>query len=140
MDDFYQIPPGLNPDQAAAFKNLAESHKGLVDRFQTVQGLVKIPLSGNGGHKGNGLRPAKIKDRPSPLKSIRRFCMRCQGGTGQDRNPWKAVRECPATGCPLHPFRMGKNPSQKLTLTETQRNQRVTLAKSLQTPVKSTRV
>jgi len=110
MDDLYKIPAGLDPDQVAAFKTLAESHAGLVDRFQTVQGLVKIPVGGNGGHNGKGPRPARSKDSPSPLKTIRQFCMTCQGTPGEDKKPWKLVRECPATKCPLHPFRMGKNP------------------------------
>lgn len=138
MDDLYKIPDGLNPDQEKHFRDLAESHTGLVDRMQTVRGLVKIPVGGNGGQNGTGAQPARSKDTPSPLKSIRQFCMQCKGGSGGGRKPWKAVRECQVTTCPLHPFRMGKNPFQKLTLTGTQRNQRVAIAKSLQTPVKST--
>ena len=113
MDDIYEIPAGLDPDQEKAFTGLAESHKELSSRFQTVRGLVEIPAGGNGGQKGNGHRPPRSKDTPSPLKSIRQFCIQCKGGTGEDRKPWRAVRECEVTSCPLHPFRMGTNPFHK---------------------------
>lgn len=43
----------------------------------------------------------------SPLKAIRRKCVDCQAG-GR-----KGVRECSITTCPLHPYRMGKNPNRK---------------------------
>ncbi len=58
---------------------------------------------------------------PTPVCSIRQFCIGCVGGSVNGRKPLKMVRECPATLCPLHPFRMGKNPFDKRNLTETQR-------------------
>lgn len=42
---------------------------------------------------------------PSPVQTIRAFCLTCVGGSK------KAVRECSAE-CPLHPFRMGTNPNR----------------------------
>lgn len=53
----------------------------------------------------------------SPLKAIRKHCMDC---CGQQR---AEVKMCPCTNCPLYPFRMGKNPFRKRTLTDEQRLQ-----------------
>ena len=47
----------------------------------------------------------KIQAR-STLSAIRKKCLECSDGP-------KAVRECPSGNCPLHPFRMGKNPFRK---------------------------
>ena len=41
----------------------------------------------------------------TPLKAIRAKCLDCSAGSD------KEVRECRATSCPLHPYRMGKRPS-----------------------------
>ena len=38
----------------------------------------------------------------SPLKSIRAFCVECQGGSFQ------GVSECADTACPFHPYRHGR--------------------------------
>lgn len=43
----------------------------------------------------------------NPVKAIRAFCIDCCG----DNRAF--VKECPTTKCPLHPFRMGKNPFLK---------------------------
>ena len=51
----------------------------------------------------------------SPLKAIRQNCIECCGGNKHE------VSLCPATGCPLHPFRFGKNPYNKRTLSDEQR-------------------
>ena len=48
---------------------------------------------------------------PAPLKSIRAYCVQCCNGQMYE------VRECPATGCPLHPYRFGHRPPEKLKLT-----------------------
>lgn len=40
----------------------------------------------------------------NPLKAIREKCLDCCCGQPQE------VKLCPATGCALHPFRLGKNP------------------------------
>lgn len=51
----------------------------------------------------------------SPLRAIRSFCLQCVE-TAND------VRNCICTSCPLHPFRMGKNPfHHRRTLTEEER-------------------
>ncbi len=42
---------------------------------------------------------------PTPMRAIRLKCMDC---TCQQI---VEVRECTATDCPLHPYRMGKRPS-----------------------------
>ena len=39
------------------------------------------------------------------VKTIRNHCIICTN------NSHDAIRECPSTGCPLYPFRMGKNPN-----------------------------
>lgn len=46
----------------------------------------------------------------SPLKAIRAFCIDCMGGAVRE------VRICPSQICPLHAFRMGKNPYRKREL------------------------
>ena len=40
----------------------------------------------------------------SPLKAIRANCVECMGGQRS------LVRECDLRGCPLWPYRLGKNP------------------------------
>ena len=42
--------------------------------------------------------------RLTPIKAIRAKCMDCSGGS------FLEVRECPCTGCPLYPYRMGHRP------------------------------
>jgi len=42
----------------------------------------------------------------TPLKAIRLKCLDCVCDVP------KEVRLCPATDCPLYPFRMGKNPNR----------------------------
>lgn len=52
----------------------------------------------------------------TPIKSIRLFCLECCGGSSNE------VKLCPSTTCPLHPFRLGKNPNVKpREITEEQR-------------------
>jgi len=62
-----------------------------------------------------------------PVDAIRELCIWCVGGSENGRKPLKMVRECPATSCPLHPFRMGRNPFDKRNLTETQRKAKADL-------------
>ena len=44
---------------------------------------------------------------PTPLRAIRAKCHDCTDGQP------KEVRFCPATDCPLYPFRLGKSPRPK---------------------------
>ena len=77
-----------------------------------------------------------LPDQPkatSPLKAIRFFCLWCCKESQQE------VRLCPATECPLHDFRMGRNPFRKpKTLSEEQKQalasarERFNLSKSSQ--------
>ena len=43
----------------------------------------------------------------TPLKAIRAKCLDCVCESAQE------VRLCPATNCPLYPYRMGHNPNRK---------------------------
>jgi hypothetical protein len=43
------------------------------------------------------------------LKAIRRRCIDCSGGSLAE------VRACRCDTCPLHPFRLGKNPNIRLS-------------------------
>jgi hypothetical protein len=43
----------------------------------------------------------------SPLTAVRAFCVECMGGYLQ------LIPSCPSQRCPLHPYRMGKNPTAK---------------------------
>ncbi len=42
----------------------------------------------------------------SPLKAIRSRCLDCSCGSK------KEVRLCPATACPLYPYRLGHKPKE----------------------------
>lgn len=64
---------------------------------------------------------------PKPVSAIRQLCIMCVGESGNGRKPLKQVRECPVVECPVHPFRMGKNPFDKRNLTETQRKTKADL-------------
>lgn len=46
-----------------------------------------------------------MSDAPAPLKIIRAKCLSCCLSSAPE------VRNCSAASCPLHPFRMGKNPA-----------------------------
>ena len=48
-------------------------------------------------------------------RPIRQHCIDCSGGYRYE------VNRCHITTCALHPFRSGKDPSKKLTLTERQK-------------------
>ena len=50
----------------------------------------------------------------SPVKAIRAFCLECVE-TPLD------VKNCTAPGCPLYPFRFGRNPYIKREMTEEQK-------------------
>ena len=53
--------------------------------------------------------------RVSPVKAIRLKCLDCCCGSSHE------VKQCPATNCPLHPFRDGHNPNiAKRELSEAQ--------------------
>ena len=43
----------------------------------------------------------------TPVKAIRAFCLQC---TCEDKL-W--IRQCPSKDCPLHKYRMGRNPNRK---------------------------
>jgi len=54
----------------------------------------------------------------SPLKAIRANCVDCMGGQ------MKLVKHCDLRGCPLWPYRLGKNPFiTKRNLTLEQRSE-----------------
>lgn len=55
------------------------------------------------------------KQITSPLKAIRAKCLDCCCDQTTE------VKLCPASTCPLHPFRFGKNPFRKRELTDEQR-------------------
>ena len=52
----------------------------------------------------------------NPVKAIRAKCIDCCCGSTAE------VKECQIVNCPLHPFRMGKNPyRQRREMTEEQK-------------------
>lgn len=53
------------------------------------------------------------KSHITPVQAIRAKCLDCCAGS------FKEVRLCPLTWCPIHPFRLGKNPNYKLKTTLT---------------------
>jgi len=54
-----------------------------------------------------GHRPKGYKATRTPLKALRAFCLWCCCGQK------KEVRLCPAYGCPLWPWRMGRGTGQE---------------------------
>ena len=72
------------------------------DEFEEDMDLIDNELNEDG--EGNN---EEIK---SPLKAIRAFCIDCMGGQVRE------VKLCPSQICPLHAFRMGKNPYRKREL------------------------
>ncbi|GEM_PF-2230331 len=46
----------------------------------------------------------------TPLKAIREFCVTCVGGKVNGHAPKKKISDCKLTDCPLHDYRLGKNP------------------------------
>ena len=72
----------------------------------------------------------KPKRKQNPCKAIREHCIECVGS--QINEGWQAlIRECPATDCSLHDFRMGKNPFHTQNLSEKERNRRVEQGRAL---------
>lgn len=67
--------------------------------FETLRDHIRAP-SPNHEDVTNQYR-ASIKNRAT---AIRAYCIGCQGGSVVD------VRFCPSMTCPLHAFRMGKDP------------------------------
>lgn len=55
------------------------------------------------------------KEIRSPVKAIRAKCRECKG------NSPRSVDVCETTECPLHAFRMGKNPYLSRAMTPEQR-------------------
>ena len=61
--------------------------------------------------------------RTNPVKVIRAYCLECCLNSAHE------VALCTAAGCPLHPFRMGKNPYRKKSeLSEAEKERRRALA------------
>ena len=61
----------------------------------------------------------------TPIKAIKEKCLDCCCGQREE------VKMCPVKTCPLHDFRLGKNPNRKRNLTDEQREAaKVRLAKA----------
>lgn len=79
--------------------------------IQREEFLVPSPIREDGGHQ-IGRLPSEIpidvlrtlRVPENPVKAIRAKCIDCSGANAAE------VRKCVAVGCPLWPFRMGKNP------------------------------
>ena len=73
------------------------------DEFEDdMEDLIDNELNESGEENGDEIK--------SPLKAIRAFCIDCMGGAVRE------VKLCPSQICPLHAFRMGKNPYRKREL------------------------
>lgn len=59
----------------------------------------------------------KMAEITNPIKAIREYCLYCVCDQANE------IKLCPSTGCPLYPFRMGKNPYLKRQHTEEQKAQ-----------------
>ena len=58
-----------------------------------------------------------VAENRSVKEAVRLKCIDCSAFQ------YTEVRECTITSCPLHPFRLGKNPFRKRVLTEEQRRE-----------------
>ena len=56
-----------------------------------------------------------MKKPMSLLKAVKAKCLDCSGYNKTE------VLKCPITTCPLHSFRLGKNPNRTRVMTEEQR-------------------
>lgn len=72
------------------------------DEFEEDMDLIDNELNEDGEENNDEIK--------SPLKAIRAFCIDCMGGQVRE------VKLCPSQICPLHAFRMGKNPYRKREL------------------------
>ena len=48
-----------------------------------------------------------IRNKKTPLRSIKEFCLECSGGSPKDR------KYCEREECPLYIYRLGHNPNRK---------------------------
>jgi hypothetical protein len=53
------------------------------------------------------LKYIKDKEMLTPLRSIKKYCLDCSGGS------IKEVKTCNIKDCPLYKFRLGTNPNRK---------------------------
>lgn len=62
---------------------------------------------------GEGFDAFRGDSRISALKAIKKECLNCMGYTGKNLpSTTRRVRECESADCPLHPYRLGKNPNR----------------------------
>ena len=108
-------------------EEIPEPQLGVVIEQDTDPTMEETPGNQQGQNGTNG-RATK------PVSAIRQFCIGCVGGSGNGRKPLKQVRKCPVVECPLHPFRMGRNPFDKRNLTETQRKAKADLIGAVHFP------
>ena len=91
------------PARQCPFWLLRSGHRPTLDDIVQNAGVAlhpsKRPATVGELHGGSG----------AVLKAIRRRCIDCSGGRLAD------VRACKFETCPLHPFRMGKNPNIRLS-------------------------
>jgi len=86
--------------------------------FEVVNCKGDKMIRGQGDKNGTCyLFPYRLgKGRPS-VKTIRKFCLECQGGDKhrkvQAKEVYGGVENCPSLKCTLYPFRLGKNPHFK---------------------------
>lgn len=57
----------------------------------------------------------EVSENTNVLRAIRLKCLDCSSYNILE------IKECPVKNCPLYPFRQGKNPFRKRTLTDEQR-------------------
>ena len=70
------------------------------------------------------------KKHKNTVKAIREHCIECVGS--RINEGWQTlIRECPATDCALHDFRMGKNPFHTQNLSDMERKRRVEQGRGL---------
>jgi len=128
------IPEGLTPEQEKFFKDLAQDNDRLAQQLRQVRVVVKggTPKGNGSGGSNPNREQAKALGLPTnPMQAIRKLCSRCMGWQPDDRKPWKKVRECCSTECPLHPFRLGQNPYNTHRLMPGERKRRSDHAKTL---------
>lgn len=65
---------------------------------ETLRDLIEL------AHLGSNTEASYCRKVKNRTTAIRAYCVTCMGGGVAD------VSKCPSLTCPLHPFRMGKDP------------------------------
>ncbi len=92
----------LCPARGCPLWLLRSGHRAKASDIESVADVALHPSE-------HPLTASELHNQPgATLKAIRRRCIDCSGGSLAE------VRTCNCTTCPLHSFRLGKNPNRQV--------------------------